>query len=236
MLVCIKAELAKRIQPAQSTEQTRYYLNGFTVEPCVSGAGVNIVATDGTILACFRDAEGWLGDKGENGWPIIQLDAASLKACGAKSRYTLWLVVEGDSAKSTLSVVQANDAEAAIMAHRSGSLEFVTHQAIGRHFIDGTFPPDWRRVIPSGDMELGSSPSFNPGLLARLGKCVAHKDAVPLTIERPKKDPEGGPMLVSCSNPDWFGVLMPCRAGRLGLPTWLSAPEATPEPMLEAAE
>lgn len=238
MLVAIKAELAKRIQPAQSTEQTRYYLNGFCVEPCLSGAGVNIVATDGHILACFRDADGVVDDaKAYEGRPIISLDGAALKACGAKSRiYTagqMWLVVEGDANKSTATVVAANDAESAINAHRSGSLEFVTHQAIGKHFIDGTFP-DWRRVIPSGEMELGAAGCFNPLLLAKLQKCVQEaKGGTPLTIERSKASPHEAPMLVnggSGSGLEWFGVLMPARGVAGGLPAWLNPPVSPGEP------
>lgn len=235
MLVAIKADLARRIDPARSNEATRYYLNGFTVEPCESGTGVNIVATDGHLLACFRDAEGVVENPANAEWPIIGLDKSALKACGAKSHATLWLVVEGDATKATLSVAMGTDAAEAIGCHKSGNLAGIEYQATGKFFIDGSFPA-WRRVVPSPELELGSAPSFNPQLLARLGKCVQSGKSDPfLTIERQKANPESGPMLVNGGagqGLEWFGVLMPCRGGSGGLPSWLEP--ATPT--LVAAE
>lgn len=50
-------ELYKAAMLAASTEETRYYLNGVFVEPCVYG-GVTLTATDGHVLVCIRDLDG----------------------------------------------------------------------------------------------------------------------------------------------------------------------------------
>lgn len=55
--VSVRAECVAMVLPFVSTEETRYYLKGFYVEPVKDG-GVILVATDGHMMAVARDETG----------------------------------------------------------------------------------------------------------------------------------------------------------------------------------
>ena len=74
MLSIIKAEHALTIQPFISTKQTRYYLNGFALQPTPLG-GV-VVATNGRILGVINATEAKV-----HASVIVQLDKQFLAKC-----------------------------------------------------------------------------------------------------------------------------------------------------------
>ena len=249
MYAVIPADIAKRVQLAVSTEETRYYLNGFCVQPSPAG-GVEVCATDGHILSLFRAYNGQVDREPGQNWPIVQLSKTELAAAGKPIKHmggTFYLVVEGDHARSTVTLVMADDSTAALESARNNVMGAIAFQANGRHFVDGSFP-NYRRVIPDGPMALGSAGTFNVELLARLGKCVSEPKKPPIvTIVHTD---HGAPMRVTCDNPEyrdsWLGVIMPCRGpdeAPITAPGWLNPPPVAETPAhpdvfagLEAAE
>jgi hypothetical protein len=249
MLIVIPADIARRIDHARSTEQTRYYLNGFSVMPSPAG-GVEVCATDGHILSLFHASTGEVDKESGESWPIVALSKTELAACGKPVKGfpgTLFLVVEGDFQRSSLTIVHGDDSAMALELARGPGDGAIAYQCTGKHFIDGCFP-DYRRVIPGENLRYGSCPHFNAALLYKLGKCVENSKTrlQALTIAH-NQDNLAGPMLVTTENHEyrdsWLGVLMPLAfrdAPPAAVPGWLNPkpvedkPAEVPE--LEAAE
>lgn len=230
MFICIKADYAKRIQFAQSTEETRYYLNGFNVAPNPDGNGVTIVATDGHLMSAFHDADG-ASDAGHNDC-IVQLSKQEISACKPGKFGEPWLVIEGDFKQTRLTIATGANAEEAMEFARDLNTASPL-RTIGRHFIDGTFP-DWRRVLPDAAKCIqGMVSGVNSRNVERLGKCV---DAGKGACLRFYQQEPTFPMLVrAASREDWVGVLMGMRFGGdkdvASFPAWVNA---TPSKVEEA--
>jgi hypothetical protein len=247
MLVVIPADIARRVDSCRSTEQTRYYLNGFSVMPSPAG-GVEVCATDSHILSLFHASNGFVDRARDESWPIVSLSKTELAACAKPVKGfpgTLFLVVEGDFQRSSLTIVHGDDSAMALELARTQAMGAIAFQCTGKHFIDGAFP-DYRRVIPGENLRYGSCPHFNASLLSRLGKCVEYgKDRLQALVIAHNQDNLAGPMLVTTENLDfrdsWLGVLMPMgfrEAPPAALPGWLNPKpvEDKPAEMLEAAE
>src|SRR5690606_34405093 len=101
----IPADITLDAEICRSREETRYYLNGFTVEKSAEG-GALIVSTDGHKLGCWRVSNDVPATA--NAGPraivpdvmhgkIINLNAAMLKACKpTRNGGTRFLIVTPD--------------------------------------------------------------------------------------------------------------------------------------------
>ena len=204
-----QAELASYIVPFQSTETTRYYLNGFFVEPCLTG-GVTLTATDGHVLLSIRDP---LGEC--EGSAIVFLPKSFLQVCKpdkGDGEHTRVVVVEGDNARVTLS------------GGATGGVVNYAHQP--NVIVDGTYP-DWRHTIPS---QYDNKPAtYNYATLARF-VALAKKLRCALAIATNGEDPAA--IRFDCFDLDAFGVIMPFRSKlkiKVEVPVWIghAAPKQT---------
>lgn len=226
MATIFKAEIAYMLQPFQSTEETRYYLNGFHVEPhCEKGA--MIVATDGHILGACHDENAILDPKQERLW---NLPKDILKACkpGGRDAWARWLILDGKGFENyKVGVALAPDTPEALSAWDNQDPELVLATGLVRP-IDGTFP-DWRRVVPQVEGPPGNG-TYDLALLKRFERAFSTDRAKPVKVIT--SDPFN-PALILTNRDDFFGVIMPMRAyDREGLPGWFT----TVRPSQQAAE
>jgi hypothetical protein len=208
----IAAEYARLIQPFISKEETRYYLNGFHVEPRKRG-GVYIVATDGHRMGVFWDEHGICQKTA-----IIQLPKSVLDACKPrKDGIANFLFIDGDGSEATATV-----------ACEDRALATITVPGV---LIDGSFPA-WERVLPVHDPKVsGAATMFNSQYYSDFGSAAGRKGAGVWTWARDEKSPA---LVRVGTRRDFFGVLMPMRSDETGYPAWIEAPK--PEPSAVAAE
>lgn len=246
----VSADLFRRAMMAQSTEETRYYLNGVHIEPCPEG-GALLVATDGHRLLVFRDEHGYV----EGGSAIIKLSKGMVKALSAKPwQHPGWavlakssdqkrphrrfLAVHGDKAATIdfgLDPVALMEVETAEMIVAQvddpsplvGGFQWIDTQ------IDGAFP-DWRRVIGEPG-EGGALAPVNLSVLRPVVQALS-QDGVEggYRLAPTKDDPEGPMYVIPSQSVPGFGIIMPMRSTQYGqkfsappapkVPSWLSRP------------
>jgi len=141
MKVQIDAKTLAAVAVAQSTEATRYYLNGVCFD------GEDAVATDGHMLTVALDAVEIERQDGEDESPILPVSSKAVTAL--KRRDATHAIFDG----STLSVY----------SERSEGPFYLEPSAP----IDGTFP-DWRRVVPEVPNDATCSGMFGDALLSRV--------------------------------------------------------------------
>lgn len=208
MTTRVNAALFDLAYTAVSKEETRYYLNGVHIEPHpVKGA--LIVSTDGHRMVCIHDADGVCDQQ-----MIVKLPTYVRALCKDK-KAALGIdraILEIDAAaNSAMVVVESVNAKGGV----TRTTPLVTaHKCL----IEGTFP-DWRRVIPSGEMEPMPLAAFNPRLLADLaafGKKFVTGSGTgrgAMYFLRQKGKDGMDPTLVRFSGIDHvFAILMPMRA------------------------
>lgn len=209
----IKAEYAALIEPFESTDDTRYYLQGFYVEPCAQG-GVLIVASNGHVLGIFHDESGRI-----DGPPVIvgTLDKAIRKASSPKARREYQhvsserrLMIDGKTARIVERDASVDPpAEISILGAQAG-------------YVDGTFS-DWRLCIKS--TAWGGSPpkpaAFNVALLKRFEGIRDFECSI--TTLKLSGDNPAGPFWALTNREDFVGVIMPMTGRDIGEapPTWL---------------
>jgi hypothetical protein len=235
-IIVIRAEYAPLINLFRSNEETRYYLNGFYAKAHAI-QGVEMVATDGHRLGCFRDEEGHA-----EGEPAIWgLDKPTLAACKAVNRndcgLTRWLVimppaVEGGAHALAIVLCPARDEldkrpnwERAAAEAALSKTDTTVHTSIIRP-IDGTYP-DYQRVVPHVFPEKSVTAWFNASYLDDFGKVAATCGKSRAVAVYSGSD--NGPAVVMTGRADFFGVLMPVRGtDHVSLPYWWNerAPEA----------
>lgn len=214
------AEIALRVLPAISDEETRYYLNGLSIEPAPSG-GCFIVATNGHIMAAEHSETAHLA--GDSFIARFAKDAVKHLRAAKRDSWPRWVVVtREETGKARGAIVFATDAKEAIDAAAAGSPAVVLTQWLGAD-IDGSFP-DWRAVLPKPeDMKSGACfDSANPALIDRIARGAP-------AIRIWHNSDSGSPHLIT--RPDataWLGVFMPMR-GKSELPAWFK-----PEPAAAA--
>lgn len=202
--ITIDAHYAMMVQPFISKEETRYYLNGFWVQPHRSGGAV-IVATDGHTMAACYDRSGHVDVPG-----IIQLSKTTLAACRlGKNESRRVLRVEGD----TVSVYRNWDEE-----QNKGVLVAAEEGVV----IDGDFP-DWRKVIPPLPTTFGTA-SLNASYMRRFEKLSLSGKAAAV---RAYVKSENDPVVVLTDRDDFIGVIMPMRTEHK-YPDWLATASKTP--------
>jgi hypothetical protein len=194
----IDAAYAVLVQPFQSRDPTRFYLEGFYVQPGTDG-GATIVATDGHTMAIFKDKAGTVKVPG-----IIKLSKTTLAACKSyKTEIGRVLVVDGERASVYFNWNSEED-PGILVAAQDGAV------------IDGTFP-DWRRVVPSLPVKFGPA-TVNGSYLKRFERMSNHGKPTAVSVFA---DNQAGPVIVLTEREDFVGIVMPMRGGRDSLPAWL---------------
>ncbi|SDG35123.1 hypothetical protein [Pelagibacterium luteolum] len=182
----------------QSTEETRYYLNGVHIEPHPDG-GVFLVATDGHRMLVCHDKSGTIA--GETA--ICQLGKDQLKACKQGRNDTAPRRVSAAGPKDPATVV-SDGAPVAVMP---------------RWRIEGGYP-DWRRAMSRAN-SLGSHEAFDASFFssfAAVGKMLGHDTKILI-----EAGGDHGPALIRFPFTDHVvGLLTPCRwKSETGFPDFL---------------
>jgi hypothetical protein len=194
-MIQINANLFARVAVAQSTEATRYYLNGVCIQPHPRGEGVTLTATDGHCLLTAHDPKA---------------DPATLPAAG--------IIV--NLGKDGLKAARKGKALAIDPATGDASIDNAWRSA-STTIVDGAFP-DWRRILPQGD-QIATGAAFDVKILSRLGDalCDWRKSSHGLTM---RGADDASPHIIACDTPDAaiFAVCMPIRVTpATTVPTWL---------------
>jgi hypothetical protein len=195
-MIQVNANLFARVAVAQSTEATRYYLQGVCIQPHPRGEGVTLTATDGHCLLTAYDPKADPATLPAGGL-IVNLGKDGLKAARKGQTVTI------DPATGDASVDNA---------WRSASTTIV----------DGAFP-DWRRILPQGD-QIATGAAFDVKILSRLGDalCDWRKSSHGLTM---RGADDASPHIIACDTPDAaiFAVCMPIRVTptAAAIPAWL---------------
>lgn len=213
----VDANLFRLAYLATSTEKTRYYLAGVSIE-AHPGGGVLLTATDGHQMLCIYDATGTI-----DGSPVIvRLEKAQLTACKPHSHDAVHNVehkppgrrLTAGLAASLATVMQADGKQIAIQADWC---------------IDGTFP-DWRRVVPRNIPDVSAPVCFAGAMFdtfEAVSRGLGRGGVISIAADGP-----GNPALIRFPKDNRaFGVLMPSPRSALGA-------EATKLPgfMIEAAD
>lgn len=215
----ISATYAHKIQFCVSSEQKRYYLNGFMIESHpVEGA--YLVATDGHRMGIFHDAAAKVAKSKD----IIQLPKDFLKACKARSSFDLFVYIDHDA--KTAHLAPALD-EGAALPEDLSKLPLCSAIALNV-LVDGTFP-DWRRVCPPEPTDNAISVAgFNSKYLGDFGTVLDLRGGAPVSVY--SKEPLAPAWVFVSGVPEFIGVIMPMRCESVpSLPSWLNAsPAAAP--------
>lgn len=226
-MIRFSAPLFLAASTCQSTEETRYYLNGVYVEPAKNG--VTLTATDGHRLIHISDESGHCDEPA-----IVRILGDVLKTCKPK-KDRRYVVVDGTVA--TVFIADLNSDPADTEGDRPHAL---AHDCI----IDGMYPT-YRRIIPA-KVPGPSQALFNPHYLGSFAKIGA--DLASYVYGKGSSNYgmmlSGGegltPALVTWPLiPLAFGVLMPMRPpGPMAIPSWYEYSdrvEGLPEPAMEDA-
>lgn len=194
-MIQVNANLFARVAVAQSTEATRYYLQGVCVQPHPRGEGVTLTATDGHCLLTAHDPKADPATIPAEGL-IVNLGKDGLKAARKGKAVTI-NPATGDASVDN--------------AWRSASTTI----------IDGTFP-DWRRILPQGD-QIATGAAFDVKILSRLGDalCDWRKSSHGLTM---RGADDASPHIIACDSPGAaiFAVCMPIHVTpTTAAPAWL---------------
>lgn len=219
----ISLNLAHKLLPCASTEETRYYLNGIGVHLLPEGA--RLIATDGLVMGIFRDHEAhgtFDGIAIVSRLAIVDAFKAARKEARCNDPSNYWLVVDDTGMGSAVLAPTASDA----VAGRDDGEEYpVLWRSARSVLIDGSFP-DYAHAIPQEAHHVAPCDcGFNPALIGRFASIInAAKDAtrgVSLISTCAKGD---GPYLVlSAFVPDFVGVVMPMRNGTVDAATLVAA-------------
>ncbi len=245
LLTALPARYAVDVQPFISTEETRYYLNGFHVCRNAWGDGVHVVATDGHRMGVFNVAGGLisadLDDKPHTHRRGVTVRVEKPMLQQIKSYRTtatdidpLWLCVDTDEVAW---LVDVGDCKPELLSELLPDLckpsadGFIAVQP--KAVIDGTYP-DWRRVLPAVP-EKYTPTAYNPAYLAAFGSVSEHKGGN--RCIQIAGDGTSPALVRVAGRPDFIGVLMPMRFdGDLTPPDWLHEHKRpVEEPEAEAA-
>lgn len=210
----ISLNLAHKLLPCASTEETRYYLNGIGVHLLPQGA--RLVATNGHILGVFRDHE---AHGTHDGIAIVSRFAIadSFKAARKEARHydpsNYWLVVDDTGMGSAVLAPTASSA----MSGRNGEAECpILWRSLKSVLIDGSFP-DYTRVIPSRAFDVAPSRyGWNPALIGRFADVLGNgtkKSACSISLVSGSADGNSPWFALSAAAPDFVGIVMPMGNG-----------------------
>lgn len=211
----------------QSTEETRYYLNGVYVTPHPE-KGAMLTATDGHRLICLHDESGKCSAA-----KIVKVDP---KAIDVKSYNALRKAMP--------------EAPPRLVIEDDGIVTVGTYRSLKSCFVDGTYP-DWPLVVKPvlARVKEGkfAPASYNNRYVAAFGRIATmlSSDNNPGASIRIISFTEAEPSLVRFGSIDHaFGILMPMRAASSNeIPVWMKpilepapAPETVAAPPVATSE
>ena len=211
-----------RAHKATSKEATRYYLMGVNIEPCPAG-GVLMVATDGHILLCIRDAEAQA-----NMPAIVMLNQHFIAAVNREIEPRKWIykiVVTGNRAALVhVTGDKTNDQLFEIAASLGQDvIAFQWKDTI----IDGSFP-DWRKTVKA-PLNIGVKDSFSKWTLDKLTAALGEKNLPSIRLLPISETPAQPHIVLGNGMIDGFGVVMPMRSNAPDkLPGWFDEPPPVP--------
>lgn len=205
------AKLFLAVSKFQSTEETRYYLNGVLFEP---GNGVYLVATDGHVLGAVSDPLGFVNSYFGEPDMICALSKEGLKQCKAPAnevgaRRVRFMVRDGQ----TLAEIYISDNGS------PGPVVFIDRDA---RLIPSSYP-DWRRVWPKEVHHKGLN-TFNPALIDRFyaaGKILKNGKIPSISLQ--PTEPGAPTVVIIRADTPLYGLLMPMVDNTSTiLPDWIS--------------
>ena len=184
---------------AKSSDATRYYLRGISVEYLQHNNKLALVATDGhrMLFKVFDPATDEDTPIAFNNFEPFILPVETIKQAiaGLKGHDTLQVSVKVNEQK--------------VWQHTIGNLTFRP--------IDGTYP-NWKRVIPS---KINNEPAqFDPRYLGEFGKIAKLLGSKSGSIHAHHNGNEA--TNIELFAPDYYGVLMPKRTSPTSAETYLS--------------
>ena len=168
-----------------STDPTRHWISGVSVEPR-EGGGALLIATDGQALVCIEDTSAEVSRK-----LLIGVNKPAMAALKHKSS----------------SVATYDDAGMLTVNDHNGTATYIAPDGA---WVDGAFP-DWRKIMASGDKPDDKAALIDPALLMRFealyGRPCDRKrgEACALYL----KLNGTSPILVTTDLPGLFGMMMP---------------------------
>jgi len=209
----VDAHLFRVAAMFQSTEETRFYLQGVLIEPHHE-KGVFLVTTDGHRMFVAHDESG-----SADGQMIVRLGKDQLKSCQTG---------RGEDSSRRL---HADDAKLPAYVSARGE-----HVALMNGWqIDGQFP-DWRRAMKGANSQGGAVEGFDARLMASFAN--ASKELGGTTSILVETASDSGPALIRFGMVDnAVGCLMPVRwKGETGFAKFLGfEPNPPAEQATEAA-
>lgn len=238
--VKVSARAYATVMLAQSTEETRYYLNGVLVEPNPAG-GVNLVATDGHVLIAVHDKTG----ETNGSWicpvpsQMRQFLLANLDPRPEPEDHDGFYMDEpevgGEPEIRQLDQITFSGDMASITSpehawQEKAPIEMVMAAQIGA--IDGKFPP-WAKVVPRPKEDAPNISCFTAAarygsLLGRAARIMTNNLGAGV---RWRGVEQNGPVLAGAwERDDLLMVLMPMRDqdAPFDVPAWVPP---IPEPV-----
>lgn len=222
-MITVDANLFRIVSKVQSTEETRYYLNGVHIEPHPE-QGAILVATDGHRMIVAHDP---LGRADEIG--IVKLPRYASQLCGGKLG-----IIRTKAATHRLLHVDAKARSATIEDRAEAPDGTLLEQAsLVTAFdvvIDGSFP-DWRRAVPKevGKPESSRPTAFNPlhlKLWGEIGNDIVKHYKTGQSALRIALSDGASPVVVRWAPETIFGIQMPMRDNFKGpaIPAFVAVP------------
>lgn len=245
----VSAELFGRAMAAVATEETRYYLGGVFVQPCLQG-GALLTSTNGHWLINVRDPRGVC--EGSGIVSISKVMKAALKAnrtdvrgpFGHLGERVLIVGTDGGFKDARAMVVlsgrphtpKGSEAEVnprdSVLARLAKPGRDVLAAQFSDVLIDGVYP-EWKKIIPAEVDFAAPAPALDQRYVALAAKALSQDGKVQPIRLAPSKGQPSGPVLVMAANrtfEDWqaLAVVMPVRAeSALAVPTyWQDAAKA----------
>lgn len=218
MQAVFSADLFARAYYAAGTESRRYYLHGVYIEPSTpsrGSKGVTMTATNGHTLLSFYDPDGYADAP-----QLVRADPATLKACrvgkGVESRV---IAIDGARLEVIENAPYNADERLKALQGEGARSRIQASSCLG----EGQYP-EWRRVVPKGELIEGTRAAIDGTLLTPLGKALSIGRAQFLRLYA-ERDVTGDqiPHVVRGNHPHGFGLAMSGRMVPAGppIPTWV---------------
>lgn len=227
MFIAIEAKIFLDTTPFESTETSRYYLNGVHVDVDHERKLANVVATDGAVLGLHQVSSDLFFEPFDDSC-IISLSKEfkttvknKLKVNDKSSaKLETYIVIDGDIRGNQATIVAAyrKDIENESIDHmKTFFTNILSKGAKSKHWqgaegdvlVDGNFP-DYRRVIPDIDKATGANFAIDFNCLKRFSHLSDDTKSCPLTLMGTDAN---SPIIVVTNVKNFTGVIMPMRTG-----------------------
>lgn len=248
--LCVPAALIGVPHLFASTEATRYYLCGISLERLAESCGIVSTATNVHILGAMMSDQGYIAAD-----IILKIeDSAFLRLCRKNAHAltdppTVWVCAwpgairdDGKQPSDSIELLlvtagseRPNPTFLKDAARHAPNPKLSTgYGVIARAFaepIDATYP-DWRRIIPKMPAPVDGEPYLRPQPVfvqsQYFDTFIAAASALKTSVRIAVPNDHAAPMLVDLARPDFVGVAMPVRTGTedqpYQRPAWVDIP------------